>query len=131
VIVADASAVIELLLRTARGVAIADRLLDPEERLAAPHLLDIEVAQVLRRYVLRGELDVVRAEQALDDLSALPIHRHSHEPLISRIWSLRDSVTAYDGAYVALAEALDVPLATLDAKLARSSGHSARIELLG
>jgi predicted nucleic acid-binding protein len=96
----------------------------------APHLLDVEVTQVLRRLVQRREVTVARAEQALDDLSRLVIERHEHQSLVSRVWQLRDSISAYDGVYVALAEALDAPLLTCDAKLAGAHGHHAMIELV-
>jgi predicted nucleic acid-binding protein len=129
VIVLDASAALELLLQTPIGVCVSDRALSADESLHAPHLLDVEVTQVLRRYALAGELTADRAEQALLDLADLPLTRHAHTDLISRIWSLRDSMTAYDGVYVALAEALDAPLITSDGKLSRAHGHAARIEL--
>jgi predicted nucleic acid-binding protein len=129
VIVLDASAALELLLRTPIGARVADRALTPDESLHAPHLLDVEVTQVLRRYALAGELTVDRAEEALLDLADLPLTRYAHTDLVSRIWGLRDSMTAYDGVYVALAEALDAPLLTSDGKLSRAHGHGARIEL--
>jgi predicted nucleic acid-binding protein len=130
VIVIDASALLEILLRTQRADALMARALDASERLHAPQLLDIEVTQVLRRLVQRKELPLVRAEQAFDDLSNLVIERHEHQWLVQRIWQLRDSLTAYDGCYVALAEALGAPLLTCDAKLAGASGHQAVIELV-
>jgi predicted nucleic acid-binding protein len=130
VIVVDASALIELLLRTPRAQAVADRLLTAEQSLHAPHLVDVEIAQVLRRYLRVGALSAARAKQALDDLSALPMDRHPHTDLLSRIWQLRDALTAYDAAYVALAEALRAPLLTCDGKLARAHGHKAQIELV-
>jgi predicted nucleic acid-binding protein len=94
----------------------------------APHLLDIEVTQVLRRLVQRKEIAIARAEQALHDLAHLLIERHEHRALVPRVWQLRDSLTAYDAAYVALAEALEAPLLTCDAKLAGAHGHRATIE---
>jgi predicted nucleic acid-binding protein len=106
------------------------RALDAAERLHAPHLLDIEVTQVFRRLVQRKEITLARAEQAFDDLSNLVIERHEHRSLVPRMWQLRDSLTAYDAAYVALAEALDAPLLTCDAKLAGARGHQATIELV-
>ena len=120
-IVADASAVLEVLLNTSAGEGIADRLLDPAETVAAPHLLDLEVLQVLRRYTLTGDLDSDRD---------LPILRYPHEPLVFRVWDLRHNLTAYDAAYIALAEALDAPLLTRDARLAGAPEHGARIELV-
>jgi len=129
-IVIDASALLEILLRTARADQLMDRAFKPSERMHAPHLLDIEVTQVLRRLAQRKELTRARAEQALEDLASLVIERHEHQPLLPRIWQLRDSLTTYDGAYVALAEALEAPLLTCDAKLAGAHGHRATIELV-
>lgn len=128
-IVADASAVVEVVLNSPVGELIADRLLDPGETVAAPHLLDLEVVQVLRRYAHGGELDPVRAQMAIEDFTGLPIVRYPHEPLVSRIWELRDNLTAYDAAYIALAEGLDAPLLTRDSRLADSPTHRARVEL--
>jgi predicted nucleic acid-binding protein len=71
-----------------------------------------------------------RGEVALQDLLALDVHRYSHEPLLARIWELRANLTAYDAAYIALAEVLDAPLLTLDARLARASGHLARVTVI-
>jgi predicted nucleic acid-binding protein len=130
VIVVDASAVVDLLLVTAAAPQLADRLLRTGVSLHAPHLLDVEVIQAIRRYALSGEIPARRGEEAVSDLLDLPIHRHPHDLLAPRIWELRRSVTAYDAAYVALAEALDAPLVTRDGKLARSHGHRARIELV-
>lgn len=129
-IVIDASAVLELLLGTDRAEKIASRALADDERLYAPHLLDIEIAQALRRLVTFKEVTASRARQALDDYSALFIRRYAHGDLLQRIWQLRNSVTAYDGAYIALSEALNAPLLTCDAKLGRSHGHRAKIEVI-
>jgi predicted nucleic acid-binding protein len=130
VIVIDASVMIEVLLRGPASARIEDRILGPAQTLHAPHLLDLEVAQVLRRYVLRGELDPERGVRSIDLLQQFPIQRYSHEPLLTRIWALRENLTAYDAAYVALAEALRAPLLTRDAKLASARGHRADMELL-
>jgi predicted nucleic acid-binding protein len=129
-IVVDASALLELLLRTVRGDSVALHALAPEQRLHAPHLLDVEVAQALRRLVQLGDITATRARQALDDHAALAVDRHAHQDLLPRIWQLRESISAYDAAYVALAEALEAPLLTCDAKLARSHGHRAKMELV-
>jgi predicted nucleic acid-binding protein len=129
-IVIDASAAIELLLRTELGQRVELRALNPDERLYAPQLLDLEIAQVLRRLTHLKEITAARAREALDDYSALLVERAAHRELLRRVWELRDAMTAYDGAYVALAEALDAPLLTCDGKLARSHGHRAAIELL-
>ncbi len=130
-IVIDASAAIELLLRTELGERVELRALTADERLYAPHLLDLEVAQVLRRLTHLKEITLTRAREALDDFAGLFVERAAHRELLRRVWELRDSMTAYDGAYVALAEALDAPLLTCDGRLARSHGHRAVIELLG
>lgn len=127
-IVLDASALIELLLGTDRAERIGARVLTIDERIHAPHVLDIEVAQALRRLSALKSITVKRAEQALDDFADFFIERHSHRELLPRIWQLRVSLSAYDAAYVALAEALDAPLLTCDEKLARSHGHRAMIE---
>ncbi len=129
-IVVDASAVLEVLLQTDLGRALEGRLFGGEV-LNAPHLLDLEVAQVLRRHVLRGALSPTRAEAALRDFTDLRIERYAHHLFLARIWELRVNVTAYDAVYLALAEALDAPLLTADRKLAEAPGHAARVELPG
>lgn len=129
-IVLDASAAAEWLLGRPLGDLVRARIADPDETLHAPHLLTIEVAQVVRRYVAAGHLDAARGALALEDLAALDVSLHAHEPLLSRIWQMRDDVTAYDAAYLALAEVLDATLLTLDAKLASAPGHRARCEVL-
>lgn len=128
-IVIDASAVIELLLNSSVGTRVADRIFIEGESLHVPHVLGLEVAQVFRRYVLAKELTAERAVQALDDFSDLPLYRYAHFDFMPRIWELRASLTAYDAAYVSLAEALDSTLLTCDMKLRNSHGHNARIEL--
>jgi predicted nucleic acid-binding protein len=130
-IVLDASALVELLLGTAPGRLIAERIADAEVSLHVPHLADVEVAQTLRRYVREGELDAASAGVALSDLRALDVERHSHEPLLDRVWALRDKLTAYDAVYVALAEALDTTVVTCDGRLARAPGMARRVELVG
>jgi predicted nucleic acid-binding protein len=129
-IVIDASALLELLLGTARAGRIALRALAPAERLHAPHLLDIEIAQALRKLVQLEDLTALRAEQALADYGSLVVDKHPHQDLLARVWALRESLTADDAAYVALAEALDAPLLTCDTRLGRSHGHRARIEVV-
>ncbi len=128
-IVLDASAALELLLNTPRASRIRDRVLRRDESVHAPHLLDLEVAQVLRRYVANREMSAQRGAEALGDFMDLPIHRYPHDLFLARIWALRDSLTAYDAAYVALAESLEAPLLTCDARLHKSHGHRARIEV--
>jgi predicted nucleic acid-binding protein len=129
-IVLDASAVLELLLVTERGRVIADRIADPALGLHVPHLLDVEVAQALRRLVQQGELGQADARVALEELSALDLERHAHEPLLDRIWALRKNLTAYDATYVALAEALDAILLTCDGRLARAPGIGVKVDLI-
>ncbi len=129
-IVLDASALVELLLETTAGRRIASRIADPADGLHVPHLADVEVAQALRRYARDGDLGGADAEAALDDLRALDLQRHSHEPLLDRAWELRDNLTIYDAVYVALAEALDAELVTCDGRLARASGVRARTTLI-
>ncbi len=129
-IVVDASAILEVLLNTSVSARIAERLFGGNDTLHAPHLLDLETAQVLRRYTLSGDMDAQRGQQAIEDLADLPLTRYPHDVFLFRIWSLRRNLTAYDAAYIALAEALDAPLITRDAALAKASGHRARIELI-
>jgi predicted nucleic acid-binding protein len=129
-IVVDASAMLEALLRTPAAKAVEKWLFDPRQTLHAPHLLDIEVAQVIRRYSANREIDSDRGRAALVDLADLPLHRYPHDFLLPRIWDLRHNLTAYDAAYVALAEALDAPLLTRDRRLAAAAGHHARVELV-
>ncbi len=129
-IVLDASAVVELLLGTTAGQTVARRIADPDESLHAPHLLSVEVAQVLRRLAASGQLTTRRGREAMDDLADLPIERYDHESLLARMWALRANLTAYDAAYVTLAEALAAPLLTLDERLAAAPGHRATIELV-
>jgi predicted nucleic acid-binding protein len=128
-IVVDASVVVEVLLGTAAGRAAADRLFARGESLHAPELVDVEVAQVIRRYASIGELKPARAREAIADLEELPIRRYAHIDLLPRIWELRHNLTAYDAAYLALAEALRAPLLTRDTGLASARGR-ATIELI-
>jgi predicted nucleic acid-binding protein len=129
VIVLDASAVVELVLGSPRGATVRARVEHPDESLHAPHLLDVEVASVLRRYQLSGELSAEDGREALADLAGLDIARYPHDLLLPRVWELRTSVTAYDAVYLALAELLGAPLLTLDRRLARARGHGARVEV--
>jgi len=121
---------IEWLLHSSAGLRIDRRILRSGETLHAPHLLDAEVAQVLRRYVATGILVARRAEEALQDLLDLRIRRYGHTPLLRRVWELRDNLTAYDALYVSLAEALGATLLTRDARLASAPGHRARIQVI-
>jgi predicted nucleic acid-binding protein len=131
VIVVDASALLEALLRRQAAEAVERRLFASGETLHAPHLLDLEVAQVLlRRYALMREIDERRGRQALADLADFPLRRYPHDFLLPRIWDLRDNLTAYDAAYVALAETLHAPLLTRDQRLAAASRRYTRVELI-
>lgn len=129
-IVLDASAIVELLLGTAKGRSVAKRIADPQIGIHTPHLADIEVVHVLRRYLRDREIDQASASGAIEDLRSLDLERHAHEPLLGRVWTLRDNLTAYDAVYVALAEALDADLLTCDGRLARAAGMRARVELV-
>lgn len=129
-VVLDASVVVEILLRTDTGRNAFQQIATEGHGVHAPHLLDIEVMYALRRLVLKQELSRQDAGTAVALLPQLQIARHAHLLLLPRIWELRDAVTAYDAAYVSLAEILDLPLWTCDAKLSRSHGHRAKIVLL-
>jgi predicted nucleic acid-binding protein len=98
--------------------------------LHAPHLVDVEVAQVLRRYAASGEIDGKRGREALTDLADFPIRRYPHDFLLTRVWDLRNTFTAYDAVYVSLAEALDATLLTRDRRLATAAGRHLRVELV-
>lgn len=128
-IVIDASAMVEWLLHSSAGLRIENRIYSKRETLHAPHLLDLEVAHTFRRLVLEHAVSAARARLALDDFFVLRILRHPHYVFLPRIWDFRHNLTAYDAAYVALAERLGAPLITRDSRLAASYGHSARIEL--
>ena len=130
-IVIDASAMLDLLLGTDRGARVAARLDEPAETVHAPHLLDVEVAQVLRRYEARGVLGSEEARRAIDDLLLFDLERVGHDLLLPRIWELRSNLTAYDAAYVALAEALPATLVTCDARLAGAPRLAIDVELIG
>ena len=98
--------------------------------LHAPHLIDLEIAHVLRRHCGAGKLTEQRAREALEDFLGMPVRRHPHEPFLPRIWELRHNFTAYDAAYIALAEALNAPLVTCDRALASTAGHRAQVNLI-
>lgn len=127
-VVLDASALIEALLPDRRPDDLSRRL-SRAHVLHAPHLVDVEVASGLRRLVHAGVLSDDRARDILDDTAALPIRRYPHTPLLDRAWELRENLTISDGVYVALAEALQCPLVTCDARLASAPGHRAAIEV--
>jgi len=127
-LVVDASLVVDYLLDDGpRGVWSAERII-AADGLHAPHLLDLEVLAAARRLVARGSASDERAQAAIHDLEDLPVRRYPVVHLLERIWALRGMLTPYDASYVALAEALDLPLATTDGRLCRAGGHLARIE---
>ena len=128
-IVLDASAAVDWLLQTSSGQNIEKRIYSRNETLHAPHLLDLEVTQVLRRLALQGIVSVNRAGQAVHDLLDLRITRYPHVVLGPRIWQLRHNFSAYDAAYIVVAEKLGATLVTRDARLASASGHAAPVEL--
>ncbi len=129
-IVVDASVVVAALLSTSgAGARARERLrLDPD--LHVPHLLDVEVTAALRRRVRLGQTDVPLATDVLHDLRDLAALRWDHEPLLPRVWELRENITPYDAVYVVLAEMLDATLITSDVRLSRAPGVSCRIEVL-
>jgi predicted nucleic acid-binding protein len=130
VIVVDASVVLEALLRTPAAEAVNARWLAAQQTLHAPHLLDIEVAHVVRRLAAIGNIDAERGRTALADLADFPLRRYPHALFLKRVWELRQSFTAYDAVYVALAEMLDVPLLTRDQRLAAAARAHVRVELV-
>ena len=125
--VVDASAVVELLLRSPLGERVRRRILDAGEELHAPYLIDIQVLHVLRRYNRIREMLDRRAEEAISDYFALIIERHSHEVVFARVWELRSNLTAYDATYVALAELIGTPLVTVDRRLAKAAPRVAEL----
>jgi len=130
-IAVDASALADWLLQTpGRSVAVAAEL-EGQEDLHTLDFASLEVASVVRRMLLAGDLTPIRGGEVLDDMASAPLVRHPSTPLIPRVWELRATHSAYDAAYVALAEILEVPLVTTDAALARSHGHAAHIRLVG
>lgn len=130
--VVDASAVVDLLLGNERGRRVLEYLKDePDGDFCAPDLLDVEVVQAFRRLAGNHGVPEARAAGALELLTRLPIDRRTTGPLTPRMWALRHNLTAYDAAYVALAETLECPLLTCDGALKRAAGHRARVILIG
>ena len=128
-IVLDASAAVDWLLQTSAGQSIERRIYSSNETLHAPHLLDLEATQVLRRLSLQRVVSAHRADEAVRDLLDLRVTRYPHLVLLPRIWQLRHNFSAYDAAYVVLAEKLGATLLTRDAPLASVTGHVALVEL--
>jgi predicted nucleic acid-binding protein len=129
VIVLDASAAIDWLLQTTAGQQIEDRIYSRGESLHAPHLLDLEVTQVLRRLLREGAVSGPRADQAVQDLLDLRLTRYPHFVFLPQIWRLRDNFSVYDAAYVVLTQKIGATLITRDARLASASARTVSIEL--
>jgi len=129
VIVLDASAAIDWLLQTAVGQKIESRIYSRGESLHAPHLLDLEVVQVLRRLVRESAVTAPRADQVIQDLLDLRLTRYPHFVFLPNIWRLRHNLSAYDAAYVALTESLGATLITRDARLASALARGPRVKL--
>jgi predicted nucleic acid-binding protein len=130
VIVVDASVLVEYVLRTPTGLRLIERLRHPKERLCAPYLVDLEVAQTVRRWAFASLISGERGGKAMQHLAEVRVRRWSHKPLLPRIWELRHNLTAYDDAYVALAEGLRAPLLTCDRSLAEAPGITCKVELI-
>ena len=128
-IVVDASALIDWVLRTPAGLAVEEHLLRHAGTLEAPSFVAVECANGLRRLEARSVLDTARADLSFEAISRLPMTLHDTARFMPRVWALRHSLTSYDAAYVALAETLEVPLLTCDARLARSRGHTPSVIL--
>jgi predicted nucleic acid-binding protein len=131
-LVLDASAVAELLLGRAGARSVGQQITEHDFDLHAPHLLDVELLSVLRRIVTAGEATPERAEEALDDLLALPLERYPHDVLVRRAWEHRDNFSAYDATYLALAEALPhaAPILTADGRFARAAETHAGVPVI-
>lgn len=128
-IVLDASAAVEWLLQTPVGRRVEHRIYSRSETLHAPHLLDLEVTQVFRRLTRQGAITETRAAEALQDLQDLRISLYAHTMLLLQIWQLRHNFSAYDAAYLVLAESLGATLITCDNNLASAAGQIAAIEV--
>jgi predicted nucleic acid-binding protein len=129
-IIVDASVVVDLLVKPPAEIAHIKVRLTDERAGHAPHLLDVEVTHALRRLLLAGRLTDLSARRALRDFALMGLKRWPHRALLGRVLSLRDQLTAYDAIYVAMAEATGATLVTRDARLARATGHRARVEVV-
>jgi predicted nucleic acid-binding protein len=130
VIVLDASVVVDLLTKEDPQTGHIRTRLAGELEIHVPHLVDVEVTNAFRGLVLRDRLAAARARRAIRRLAVLPLVRWPQTPLLSRVFALRDQLTAYDATYVALAEGLGATLLTRDARMARAGGHRARVEVV-
>lgn len=129
-LVVDTSAVLDALVAREPAPGLVERLATDAD-LHAPHLIDIEILHALRRLNAVGELSDDRATDARADFAELALVRYPHFELSARIWELRHNLTAYDAAFVVLAESMKVPLVTCDARLKAALGHAAEVELFG
>lgn len=128
-IVLDASAAVDWMLQTSAGRQIEKRIYSRNESLHAPHLLDVEIAQVLRRLAREAVISAQRAEEAIQDLMDLRVTRYPHFVFLARVWQLRHNLSAYDATYVALAESLSATLITRDVRLASASGRTVAVQV--
>ncbi|GGH06841.1 ribonuclease VapC9 [Glycocaulis albus] len=119
--IVDASALLEVLLRSPAASQLEALMFESGTSLHAPHLIDVEAAQVIRKFALSGKISASVGADALADLAGFPLRRYPHDFLLPRIWELRHAISAYGASYVALAEVLDMPLLTRDARLAASA----------
>lgn len=130
VIVLDASAMLEWLQQSPKGLVVERAVVGSAQPIHAPHLIDLEIANSIRRHVRDGAMSETRGRQVLWDLLHAPCARHEHYPFLQRVWELRDNVSPYDAVYIALAEFLRATLLTCDARLARAPGHRAQLRLV-
>lgn len=127
-LVVDTSAVLQALAAHDPAPGLVEHLARDGD-LHGPHLIDTEVLHALRRMTMNGAISDERAMDARSDFAELTLVRYPHQPLSDRVWALRHNLTAYDATFIALAETLDAPLITCDARLASAPGHTAHVEL--
>ncbi len=131
-IVLDASAAVAVLLNLGAGATrIRERMRREDDGLHVPHLFEMEVLNALRHHALRHGISEGRGLELLEDLTTMSVSRYAHTAMLPRIWELRDNVSAYDAAYIALAETPEAPLVTRDARLDRAPGIRAEVEVYG